>query len=251
MLYDQPIYHYSSKGEKMNNFRKLAISAGILFIIYDFVDILSFLFLGPVTATNYLVSVSENAGLVGTGAFLLIIGGLCASGIAISLYPVLKKYNPVLALGAVGFRISEGVLRIVSVCALLSIITLSQQFVKAGAPDSSYFQTLGVLLYAGKQWVGQVGSLLAFSIGCTLYYIIFYQTKLVPRWITVWGLVTGISGIVSCALVSTGLIAPAGTEQVIMIIPMLPQEIVLAVWLIVKGFNPSAIASLSATTATN
>ena len=234
----------------MNNFRKLAISAGILFIIYDFVDILSFLFLGPVTASNYLVSVSENAGLVGTGAFLLLIGGACASGIAISLYPVLKKSDPVLALGAVGFRISEGVLRFVSMTFLLLIITLSQLYVKSGAPDPSYFQTLGELLLAGKVWVGNVGALLAFSIGCSLYYIIFYRTKLVPRWISLWGLVTGISGIVSCALVSTGLIPPVGTVQVLMIIPMLPQELVLAVWLIVKGFDPSAIAALSAKTAT-
>jgi len=235
----------------MNNFRKFAISAGILFIIYDIVDILSFLFLGPVTAPNYLVRVYENAGLVGTGAFLLIIGGLCASGIAISLYPVLKKFNPVLALGPVGFRISEGVLRIVSVCALLSIVSLSQLFVKAGAPDSSYFQTLGALLYAAYRWVGNVGSLLTFSIGCTLYYIIFYRTKLVPRWLSIWGLVFGIAGIISCALVCVGLIAPFGPEQVVMVIPMLPQEIVLAVWLIIKGFHPSAIASLPAKTATN
>ncbi len=235
----------------MNNFRKLAIIAGILFIIYTSVDVLSFLFLGPVTATNYLVDVSENAGQVGTGAFLLLIGGACASGIAISLYPVLKKFNAVLALGAVGFRITEGVLRFVSVCTLLLLITLSQQFVKAGAPDSSYFQTLGEMIIAGKGWVANVGALLAFSIGCTLYYIIFYQTKLVPRWISIWGLVFGISGMISCALVSIGLIAPMGTEQVLMNIPMLPQEIVLAVWLIVKGFNPSAISSLSATTATN
>ena len=235
----------------MKYFRKLAISAGILFIIYTSVDVLSFLFLGSLTESNHLVSVSENAGLVGTGAFLLIIGGLCASGIAISLYPVLKKYNSVLALGSVGFRISEGVLMIVSVCAVLSIITLSQLFVEAGAPDLPYFQTLYSLLYAGYRWVGNVGSLLAFSVGCTLYYIIFYQTKLVPRWISVWGLVFGIMGIVSCALVSTGLIAPFSTEHVVMVIPMLPQEIVLAVWLIVKGFNPAAIASLSAKTATN
>lgn len=235
----------------MNNFRKLAINAGILFIIYTSLDVLSFLFLGPVNSTNYLVSVSENASLVGAGAFLLLIGGACASGIAISLYPVLKKFNPVLALGAVGFRISEGVLRFVSMCILLSIITLSQLYVKAGAPESSYFQTLGELLLAGKGWVSYVGALLAFSIGCTLYYIIFYQTKLVSRWISVWGLVFGILGIVSCALVSTGLIAPFSTVQVVMLIPMLPQEIFLAVWLIVKGFNPSAIASLSAKTETN
>jgi hypothetical protein len=130
-------------------------------------------------------------------------------------------------------------------------VTNLSELDQAGAPDSSYFQTLGVLLYAGYRLVGNVGSLLAFSIGCTLYYIIFYRTKLVPRWISVWGLVFGISGIVSCALVSIGLIAPVGTVQVAMVIPMLPQEMVLAVWLIVKGFNPSAIASLYAKTATN
>jgi hypothetical protein len=198
-----------------------------------------------VTAPNYLVSVSENAGLVGTGALLLLIGGACASGIAISLYPVLKKFNAGLALGAVGFRISEGVLRFVAVCGYLLLITLSQQFVKAGAPDSSYFQTLGVLLYAGNRW-GNLLSLLAFSIGALLHYIIFYRTKLVPRWISVWGLVAAILAMVSCALVTVGLIAPMGTEQVLLAIPMFPQEIVLAVWLIVKGFNPSVLASESA-----
>lgn len=92
----------------MINIKKLTISAGILFLIYDIVDILSFYFVGPVTATNHFVSVSENTRLVGSGAFLFIIGGLCASGIAISLYPVLKKFIPVLSLGAVGFRISSG-----------------------------------------------------------------------------------------------------------------------------------------------
>jgi hypothetical protein len=229
----------------MNSYRNNAKVAGVLFIIYTGGDLLTFLFLGPVTAPNYLVSVSENRGLVGTGALLLFIGGACASGIAISLYPVLKKFNEGLALGAVGFRISEGVLRFVSVCGLLSLITLSQQFVKAGAPDSSYFQTLGVLVYAGYRWVGNVGSLLAFSIGALLYYIIFYRTKLVPRWISVWGLVCGILTTLSCVLATVGLITPFGTEQVVMSLPMLPQEMVLAAWLIAKGFNPSVIASKS------
>jgi hypothetical protein len=131
------------------------------------------------------------------------------------------------------------------VCGLLLLITLSQQFVNAGAPDSSYFQTLGVLLYAGYRWVGNVGSLLAFSIGCLLYYIVFFRTKLVPRWISVWGIVAAILAMVSCALVTVGLITTMGTEQVVMNLPMLPQEMVLAVWLIVKGFNPSVIASKS------
>jgi hypothetical protein len=223
-------------------YRKNAIITGVLFIIATGADLLSSQFLGPITATNYLVSVSANRGLVGTGALLLFIGGAAATGIAISLYPVLRKFNAGLALGSVGFRTFEGVLRFVAVCALLSLITLSQQFVEAGAPDSSYFQTLGVLLYAGYRWVGNVGALLAFSIGCLLYYIIFYRTNLVPRWISVWGLVAAILTMLSCVLATVGLIAPFSTEQIVLALPMLPQEMVLAVWLIVKGFNPSAIA---------
>jgi hypothetical protein len=229
----------------MDSYRNNATSAGVLFIIYTCGDILTFQFLGPVTAPNYLVSVSENTALVGTGALLLFIGGACASGIAISLYPVPKKYSESQALGSVGFRISEGVLRFVAVCALLLLITLSQQFVKAGAPDSSYFQTLGVLLYAGYRWVGNVGSLLAFSIGCLLYYIIFYRTRLVPRWLSAWGLAGGILTMLSCVLVTVGLVAPFSIEQVVLALPIAPQEMVLAVWLIVKGFNPSVIASKS------
>src|SRR4030066_1321177 len=223
---------------KMNYFRKLAIIAGVLWIIYTSLDFLSVLFTGSITSTNYLVSVSENAGLVGTGVLLLFIGGACGIGIAISLYPVLKKFSAGLALGAVGFRISEGVLRFVAVGGYLLLITLSQQFVQAGAPDSSYFQTLGVLVYAGYRWVGNVGALLAFSIGCLLYYIIFYRPKLVPRWLSGWGLVAAILAMLSCVLAMVGLIAPFGTEQVVLALPMLPQEMVLAEWLIVKGFNP-------------
>ena len=177
----------------------------------------------------------------------MFIGGAAAIGIAISLYPVLKKYSEGLALGAVGFRTVEGVLDIVGFIGLLLLITLSQQFVKAGAPDASYFQTLGVLTVSGYHWVENVGKLLAFSIGCLLYYIIFYRTKLVPRWLSGWGIVAGIFTMLSALLAMYGLIAPFSTAQVVLNLPILPQELVLAVWLIVKGFNPSVIASKSPT----
>jgi hypothetical protein len=201
--------------------------------------------MGPVNATDYLVSVSANGGLVATAALLLFIGGAAAIGIAISLYPVLRKYNEGLALGAVGFRTAEGVFDIVGFLCLLLLITLSQQFVKAGAPDSSYFQTLGVLTVSGYHLVENVGKLLAFSIGCLLYYIIFYRTKLIPRWLSGWGLVAGVLTMLSCLLTMYGLIAPFSTEQIVLNLPILSQELVLAVWLIVKGFNPSVIAPKS------
>jgi len=229
----------------MNSYRNNAISAGVLFIIATVAGVLSVPFLGPMNATNYLVDVSTNRGQIATAALLLFIGGLAAPGIAIALYPVLRKYNEGLALGAVCFRVIEGVFYIAAPIGLLLLITLSQQFVKAGAPDSSYFQTLGVLVVAGYRFVGNVGSLLAFSIGCLLYYIIFYRTKLVPRWLSVWGLVGSILTMLSAVLTMFGLMAPFSTEQIVLNLPILPQEMVLAVWLIVKGFNPSVIASKS------
>jgi hypothetical protein len=235
----------------MNTGRKNAISAGVLFIIADLVGFLSLPFMAPVNAANYLVSVSTNGGLVATGAVLLFIGGAAAIGIAISLYPVLRKYNGGLALGSAGFRTVEGVFDLISVLGLLILVTLSQQFVGAGAPDSSYFQTLGILTVSGFHWAINVVKLMAFSLGCLLYYVIFYRTKLIPRWLSGWGIAAAIMTMLSALLVIYGLIAPFSTAQVILNLPILPQELVLAVWLIVKGFNPSAITSLSAKAATN
>ncbi len=229
----------------MNSGRKNAISAGVLFIIADLVGFLSFPFMAPVNAENYLVRVSTNGGLVETGALLLFIGGAAAIGIAISLYPILRKHNEVLALGSVGFRTVEGVLDFVSVLALLVLITLSQQFVHAGAPDSSHFQTLGVLTVSGFHWAVNVVKLMVFSMGCLLYYIIFYRTKLIPRWLSGWGIIAAIMTMLSALLVMYGLIAPFSTAQIALNLPILPQELVLAVWLIVKGFNPSTNAARS------
>jgi hypothetical protein len=227
----------------MDSYRKYAISAGVLFIIADAVGFLSLPFIGPMNATNYLVDVSTNASQIATAALLLFIGGAAAIGIAISLYPVLRKYYEGLSLGAVGFRTVEGVLDFIGVLGLLVLITLSQQFVNAGAPDSSYFQTLGGLSLSGYHWAVNVLKLMAFSIGCLLYYIIFYRTKLIPRWLSGWGVVATIMTMLSALLVMFGLIAPFSTAQIVLNLPILPQELVLAVWLIVKGFNPSVIAS--------
>ena len=222
----------------MNIYRKNAISAGVLFIIADLVGFLSFPFMAPVNAANYLVNVAKSGGFVATGAILLFMGGAAAIGIAISLYPVLRKHNEGLALGSFGFRTVEGLLDFVGVLSLLILITLSQQ-------------TLGILTVSGFHWAVNVVKLMAFSMGCMLYYVVFFRTKLIPRWLSGWGIAAAIMTMLSALLVVYGLIAPFSTAQVILNLPMLPQELVLAVWLIVKGFNPSAVAASPAKTAAN
>jgi hypothetical protein len=100
---------------KMNTNKKTAIIVGVLFIIATVASLLSLPFIAPINASNYLVDVSANGNQVTIGALLLFIGAAASAGIAISLYPILKKYNQGLALGAVGFRIIEGMLGIVGV----------------------------------------------------------------------------------------------------------------------------------------
>ncbi len=225
------------------SYRKNAISAGILFIVADLVAFLSFPFLASVNANDYLSSISENGSLVATGALLLFIGGAAAIGIAVSLYPVLKRHNEILALGAVGFRVVEGVFYFAGVTCLLLLKTLSQQFVAAGSPGPSQFQTLGALVLSGFDWVNVV-SLMAFSIGCLLYYYLFYRTKLIPRWLSGWGIASSLLTMTSGLLVMFEVFGPNSVEQGLLNMSILPQELVLAVWLIFKGFaTPASSAS--------
>ena len=233
----------------MNSSRKIAIIAGVLFIIATVASVLGTLFSKPILdAPDYLIDISANGNQVTIGALLAFIAALASASIAISLYPILRKYNEGLALGAVGFRLIEAVFIIARVMGLLLLLTLSQEFVKAGAPDSSYFQTSGVLIVAGRDWMGNVGSLLPFCLGALMYYYIFYQTRLIPRWLSGWGLVGAALCMVAGMLVMFRVIGPMSTTQIVLAVPIGLQEMVLAVWLIVKGFNPSVIASGSAET---
>ena len=235
-----------SQEEKMNRYRKTAIMAGVLFITATVASLLSIPFSAPMNEPNYLVSVAANANQVTFGVLLKFVAAAASASIAIALYPLLRKYHEGLALGAVGFRLIEGVFYIAGVMCLLVLVTVSQEFAKAGAANASYYQTLGVVVVAAYNWVGNVGSLLAFSLGALMYYAIFYHTRLVPRWLSGWGLVGAALCLVIGLFVMLGLIGPMSTFQVVLALPIAVQEMVLAVWLIVRGFKSSAIASLSA-----
>jgi hypothetical protein len=233
----------------MDTTRKTAIIAGVLFIIATAAALVSTVFTkSTLDATDYLTRISANENRIAVGALFRFIAAAASAGIAISMYPVLKKYSQGLALGSVGFRIIEGMLGIAVVISLLLLTTLSREFAEAGAPASSYFQTSGALLLAARDWMGNVAGLLAFGLGALMYYWIFFQTRLVPRWLSAWGIVGILLMIVTSMLVMFRLITPMSTAQVILAIPIGVQEMVLAIWLIVKGFSPSAIGSLSAKT---
>jgi hypothetical protein len=230
----------------MNSYRNNAIMAGVLFIIATVVGLLGNVrFLIPLLdAPDYLIQISANENQVIIGVLLMLISAFASASIAICLYPILKKHHEALALGSVGFRVMEGMLYIVGVVCTLSLLTLSQEYVTAGASNASLYQISGTLLLAVKTWAGML-SVIAFTTGAMMYYIVFYQSKLVPRWLSGWGFLGAALSLASAVLVIAGLLNSLSTVFIVFNLLILVQEMVLAVWLIVKGFNPSVIASKS------
>ena len=229
----------------MNSTRKIAVVTGVIFIIATVAALLAAAVEPILTGTDYLTKISANANQVATDAFFYLIAAFTSLGIAISLYPVLKGSNAGLALGSVVFRTLEAVFYMVAVVSLLSLLTLSQQFTAAGAPDRTSLQAVGSLLLSLRDHATLLG-VFAFSLGAFMYYYLFFQSRLIPRWLSGWGIVAIILMLVACllALFSDNPV----TGYTLLVIPIALQEMVLAVWLIVKGFNPSAIASESART---
>jgi hypothetical protein len=231
---------------KMDLYRKTATIVGVLFIIATVAPIISGVFLGPLSDisggddSGYLTETSENEKQVIIGLLFYIITAVAVASIAIVIYPILKKHNEALALGYVGARIAEGLLFIVNIITILTLLTLSQEFVKAGAPDVSYFQTLGDLLLAAGDWAYMLGFGLAFTISALILNYVLYRSKLVPRWLSVWGFIGAI------LIFIYYLLQPFSINLVeILFLPIAVQEMVFAVWLIVKGFSPQEIKSKS------
>ena len=222
----------------MNADRKIAILAGALYILGIIAGALSVV--PVIDVPDYLVQISAHAIQVSSGALFQFLMTAAYVGMAITLYPILKKYNESLALGYVGFRLIAVVFNVIGVIILFLLSTLSQEFVKAGAPVLSYFQTIGELLRTGRDLVNHAGVILVLSMGGLMFYYLLYQTKLVPRWLSSWGLAgTAVTIAASCLFMFRIINL---TTSVFIDLPLVLQEVVFAIWLIVKGVNPSAAA---------
>jgi hypothetical protein len=235
--------------------RKNAIMAGVFYIIATVAPISTIFFVGflggevaggePIP--DYLVNVSANEAQVVIGMLIELIYALAVVGIVVMLFPILRKHNEALALGFSALRFIEAISAVVGSITVLTLLTLSQEFVKAGVPDASptgpmgYFQTTGDLLLAAREWTFLIGSGLVWSLSAVILNYLLYQSELIPRWLSVWGLFGAILSFVAYLPEFFGI-----DSLEILWLPIGVQEMVFAVWLIVKGFNSSAITSESA-----
>jgi len=225
----------------MNSDRKTAIIVGVLYIVGTVAGILWKVLTGSIqNDLNLLTKVAANENQIIIGALFLLLMGLALAMVPVMMFPILRKHNEALAVGYVVFR---GALETVTTIAVVIgwiFLTILGQYYIAGAPDASYFQTLGTLTLEGSVSIGIISQII-FPLGALMFYWVLYQAKLIPRWISGWGLISVILVLVFAFLNLFGIVA----VKDIFDISIFLQEMVMAVWLIVKGFNPSVIASES------
>lgn len=216
-----------------HTYRRTAIAVGILFVIATVASLLSTaLTSGALDAPDYLARVAAQSDQIIAAALLLIAGGISAVLIAALLFPVLRRSGEGLALGYLGVRILEAVTMVVDVVALLLLVTLGRDSVLAGAQAvaASDVTTLGALLQAAHHWAFPLNPVVS-GLGALLLYSLLYRSRLVPRWLSAWGLA-------AAALVfAFGLLRMYGGGSLVLALPIGVQEMALAGWLIAKGFT--------------
>jgi len=223
----------------MSSNRKATIIAGTLYFIVIIAGILS---IAPaIDDSDYLLKAAANPHQVLLAALFQFIMTIANLGFAITLYPILKIFNEGLAIGFLSFRIIASVFNSIGCIILLLLLALSREFVCAEVPDSSIYQTLGNVLRAGRDFVNHIAMVFTLSVGGLMFYYLLYQTKLIPRWLSVWCLIGTLFTISSSLLIMFHAIDIITTIYIALNLPLVLLELVLAVWFIAKGFDSNVI----------
>jgi len=228
----------------MNANRDIAIMVGVLYIVAAITAILGFALYQPIlNDPEYIIKGSANETQVVWGAFNELILAFSVIGISVMMYPIINKENESLAIGYVCFRLLEAILIIIGIIGLLSITTLSQEFGTAVTPNVSSYITAGKLLVTLHNWTFLLGPNLALGPSTLMMSYFLYDSKLVPRVISILGLAGGFLILVCALLVMFGVFLQVSEWGAILAIPVFAYEMSLAVFLIVKGFNSSVVYS--------
>ncbi len=160
-------------------------------------------------------------------------------GIAVLFYPILRTYNKSLAAGYLGFRIIGATFLFVGIGALLLLLWLSQSFAQNGQAD--YYFTLAELLRRGRDFVNHVGMILPWSIGGILLYYGLYTIRIIPQWLSLWGLAGSGLTLAATILLMLNIVPLVDPVYFLLNTPTALFELSFAIYLIVRGFNPIGI----------
>lgn len=223
------------------NRRSIERAVGALFVLATLSSSVGFILLDPVLDdSDLLAGVAADETQVMLGAFLLLVNSIAVVVIAVLLYPILKDHNAQLARLYPPARIVESVVLVIGVVGVLSLVTLSEDYLPTD-PDAAALRASADSLLAVYDWGALLGILLFFGLAGLILNAVLYQSRLIPRWLAAWGLIG------AALLLIEGAFESFGTDGLeLLSIPIAVQEMVFAGWLILRGFAPTVTSDSAA-----
>jgi hypothetical protein len=217
----------------MNTINKVSRVLGVAFLLQFITSVSSGSFIRPlwlvpddIGAT--MLKIAENPVVLRINILVDMLTALGVILLGAVLFGTLKKQNEKLALTALGFYILEGALLAASRIGTFSLLQLSQEYASIGQPES--LLAFGNIALEAADYVGDTLHVLAFCLGAILFYVLLYKSKAVPRWLSLWGLITLIPVLAGTLTAVFDVHLPF-----IFFLPYFPFELVIGIWILVKG----------------
>jgi hypothetical protein len=217
----------------MGAYKSTARSIGILFIIASAAAIIGGTLALPATEADFLSEAAGSEGRVVIGLILELVLALAVFGMAALFFPILKKQHEGMALGYVATRTLEGVLIAAGTISAALMLAVSKGFGPEATAEG--VEPLADVLLAAREWTYWFGPMAVFSVSALILNWLLYRSRVVPTWISIWGFIGGVLLLASAVLEMFG--QTLGWWQAVFTAPIGVNEMVLAVWLIIKGFD--------------
>jgi hypothetical protein len=216
----------------MNTTSKPSKILGIAFLLQFITSFSSGVFLQPAlilpgNASESMLRIANHPSLLKIYILVEMLTALGVIFLGAILYLVLRKKNEIMALTAFAFYILEGVIIATSKLQALPLLQMSQAYVTTGQPDHLLTLASQALTFMDS---GFTLLMLAFCPGAILFYYLLHKSNVVPRWLSLWGLITVAPLLFAIPLVMFDVQVPE-----FIIIPYIPFEFVIGVWILVKG----------------
>jgi len=220
----------------MTTNRKTGRIIGILYIIGTVSGILSVALTGIISnSAEYFVQIASTPYQFTSGALCILLMGFSLAFIPIMLYPILKKQNEILALGYVIFRGALETFTYIAICiSMLMLLKVGQNYVVNS--DAQQLENASFLVSKFRE-LNTLGIIFVFSIGALMFYTVLYQSKLIPRWLSMWGIIAIVLHLMTGIFIMFEWQTETSLSNTLMNFPIFSQEMVMAIWLIVKGLN--------------
>lgn len=237
----------SGNEDSMREHRAAATTAGVLYIIGTVAGVLSkAVAMAPVSgADDPLAASARHSGSVVTGALLVLVMGLSLAFVPVVLFPVLRRVDEALAIGYLVVRGAvETACYVIAAISWLLLLPLGEAMAAGLGTASPAGVRLGNLLVDSVD-VSAVTAIV-FCLGGVMFYLLLFRSRIVPRWIALWGLAAAPFYAAAFVLAAYGVIGTDSAAQSVLYLPLAVQEMVLAVWMIARGFRPAAVSPTAA-----